>query len=165
MAVDLGDLVELLQAEVDPPGTNSFPEAVEDDWINQLRGGFWEIVLDGIIGPDDYIDNEGVIEPSKAKTDLSRDMQQLVIFYAGIRVVRNKLLTLNTVFRAKAGGVEYETQQAATILKAILDELTRKRNTILSRLSDLGTVDSVYVDMVINRDYSLRYGDSFWTNY
>lgn len=165
MAVDLGELVELLQAEVDPPGTNSYPDAVEDDWINQLRGGFWEIVLDGIIKPNAYSDNEGVIVPNQASGDLPRDMQQLVIFYAGIRVIRNRLLTLNTVFRAKAGGVEYETQQAASILRAILDELVRKRNTILSRLSDLGTVDTYYVDMVVQRDFALGYGDSFWTNY
>ncbi len=163
MSVDLSDLVELLQAEVDAPGEDSFPDAVENDWVNQLRSGFWEIVLDGIL--TGYEEDDGIVTPTSGSTDLAREMQQLVIFYAGVRVIRNKLRTMGTAFRAKAGPVEYETQNSAQVLKSIMDELVRKRNLILERLSDIGSVDSVYVDMVIQRDESLAFGDSWWVRY
>lgn len=165
MAFDLGDLVELLQAEVDPPGTNSFPNATDDDWITRLRNAYWTIVLDGIIGADAYTDNDGVLVPDSAAVDLPRDMQQLVVFYAGVNVVTQAMRTVDTVFRTKAGPVEFETQKAASVLKAVMDELTRKRNLILNRLSDLGVVTDSYIDMVQQRDYSFRYADTFWTNY
>lgn len=163
MAVDLSDLVELLQAEVDAPGEDSFPEAVENDWVNQLRSAFWEVVLDGVL--TGYTEDEGIVSPSSGSTDLSREYQQLIIFYAGVRVIRNKLRTIGTLFKAKAGPVEYETQNSAQVLKSIMDELVRRRNLILSRLSDLGTIDSVYVDMVIQRDESMAYGDSWFVRY
>jgi hypothetical protein len=164
MAVDLSDLVELLQAEVDAPGENSFTDAVENDWVNQLRSGFWETVLDGIMLG--YEETDGIVTPvAPNTTDLSREFQQLVIFYAGVRVIRNKLRTVGTAFRAKAGPVEYETQNSAQVLKAILDELINKRNIILKRLSDLGSSNAYYVDMVISRDESMGYGDVWFTRY
>ncbi len=164
MSVDLSDLVELLQAEVDAPGENSFTDAVENDWVNQLRSGFWEVVLDGVLSG--YEENDGIVTPVAPVTDdLSREYQQLVIFYAGVRVIRNKLRTMGTLFRAKAGPVEYETQNSANVLKSIMDELVRKRNIILSRLSDMGSSSAYYVDMVISRDESLAYGDSWWVRY
>lgn len=164
MSVDLSNLVELLQAEVDAPGENSFADAVETDWVNQLRSGFWETVLDGIMFG--YEETDGIVTPIAPNiTDLSREYQQLVIFYAGVRVVRNKLRTVGTAFKAKAGPVEYETQNSAQVLKAILDELINKRNIILRRLSDLGSSKAYYVDMVISRDVSMGYGNSWFTRY
>jgi len=38
MAIDLGDLVESLQREVSPPGTNLFPDAVDDEYFGHLTG-------------------------------------------------------------------------------------------------------------------------------
>jgi hypothetical protein len=164
MSVDLSDLVELLRAEVDAPGDNSFTDAVDADWVNQLRSGFWETVLDGIMMG--YQEVDGIVTPIfPVIDDLSREYQQLVIFYAGVRVVRNKLRTMGTAFRAKAGPVEYETQNSAQVLKSIMDELINKRNIILRRLSDLGSSKSYYVDMVISRDESLAFGDSWFTRY
>lgn len=163
MAVDLSDLVDLLRSEVDAPGEDSFPEAVEDDWVNQLRSGFWEVVLDGVL--TNYTESDGIVTPTSGTTDLPRDIQQLVIFYAGVRVIRNKLRTMGTAFRAKAGPVEYETQNSAQVFKSILDELVRKRNTVLSRLSDLGYADTYYIDMIIARDESIAYGDSWFVRY
>lgn len=161
MAVDITDLVDNLIAEVNSPGTNSFPEALTSDWEIRLVNAFWDAVLDGLITNYES-DEDGIITPITGTTDLSREMQQLVVFYAGISVVRNTLRTLNASFRAKAGPVEYETTQAATVMKSLLDELVRKRNIILTRLSDIGQVDTQYVDMVVWRDDSLRYGDSWW---
>lgn len=165
MAVDLSNLVELLQAEVDPPGDNSFPDAVETDWVNRLRNAFWETNLDGIIKK--YTEADGIITPLDTVngTDLSMELQYLIIFYAGVAVVRNKIRTMGTAFRAKAGPVEFEQENSASVLKTIMDELVRKRNVILKRLSDLGNVDSIYVDMVISRDQSMGYGDTWFASY
>ena len=163
MAVDLSDLIDMIKAEVDAPGEDSFPDALDVDWTNQLQGAFWEAVLDGII--TGYEETDGIVTPTSGSTDITRDLQQLIVFYAGVRVIRNKLRTMGTLFRAKAGPVEYETQNSAQVLKSIMDELVRKRNLLLSRLSDLGTVDSVYVDMVIYREQSMQDESTWWVRY
>jgi hypothetical protein len=165
MAIDLGDLIEFLQSEVDAPGEDSFPDASDDDWLSNLQSAFWEAVLDGVIDPGLFTESDGVITPVSGSTEISRELQQLIVFYAGVRVVRNKIRNMNTVFRAKAGPVEYETQQAATVLKALLDELVRKRNLILTRMSDLGGTSTFYVDSVIERDRSIGHRDTIWINY
>jgi len=166
MAVDLGDLTELLLAEVDAPGENSFPDATDDDWLNNLRSAYWEIVLDGIIPPNKYTESDGIITPTDPDgEDLARDLQQLVVFYAGVRIIRNKLRVMNTTFRSKAGPVEFETQQSANVLRAILDELVRKRNIVLERLSDMGVADTHYIDMVLERNDALAFGETIWVNY
>lgn len=166
MAVDLGDLIEMVQSEVDAPGEDSFPNATDDDWLNNLRSAFWEAVLDGVISPSKYTEDEGSITPiDVTDPDLSREMQQLIVLYAGVRVIRNKIRTMNTVFRTKAGPVEFETQQSANVFKTILDELVRRRNLILTRLSDVGAANSYYIDMVLARDDAMSFGDVTWVNY
>ena len=165
MAVDLSDLIENLKREVSSPGTEetSFPGATDENWLGNLQDGFWESVLDGVISG--YTESDGIVSPSSGTTDLSRDLQQLVVFYAGFKIVRNQLRSLSTLFRAKSGDNEYEKQQAATWLKALLDELTRKRNILLDRLSDIGSVDSTYIDAIVRRTQSVSDGDTYWTDY
>lgn len=150
MAVDLGDLIENLQAEINPPGSNLYPDAVDDDWVTRLVNAFWETILDGLI--TGYTESDGLVTPSSGTTELTRDLQQLVIFYAGITVVRNSLRDINTALRAKAGPVEFETQKSANTLRDILKELQQRRAILLSRLSDLGVTDSYYIDGVLARD-------------
>jgi hypothetical protein len=160
MAIDLGDLVDSLRREVNPPGFDLFPDATEDEWIGNLQDGFWEAVLDGIISG--YNENDGVVTPKSGDKDLSREFQQLVVFYAGFRIVRNALRQINTVFRAKAGPVEYETQQAATILRSILNDLMDRRKYLLDRLADHGLVNSFYIDAVISRDQNIMHSNTWW---
>jgi hypothetical protein len=158
MAVDLGDLTDNLIAEVNAPGEDVFASAVEDDYLLRLQNAFWEATLDGIISG--YTETDGVITPDSGTTDISRELQQLVIFYAGISIVRNHLRNLNTVFRAKAGPVEFETQNAATVLRDLLAELQKKRAIVLDRLSETYSTDTYYIDAVAARDESFRYGDT-----
>lgn len=159
--VDITDLTDFLIAEVNVPGGNAFPEATTADWEIRLMNAFWETVLDGLIRG--YVmDDNGIVTPQTGSVELIREFQQLIIFYAGVTVVRNALRTLNASFRAKAGVVEYETTQAATVMKSILDELVRKRAIVLQRLSDIGQIATTYVDMNFWRDDSLRYGDTWW---
>jgi hypothetical protein len=165
MAVDLGDLIENLVGEVNVPGSNAFPDAIDDDWLIKLRNAFWDVKLDGLIGAN-YVESDGQITSTDASDpDLDRMLQQLIVLYAGISIVRNKLMVVNTLFRAKAGPVEYETQQAATVLTAVMNEFVYRRNIILTRLSDIGVGDPVYIDMIIARDESFRYNDTDWVSY
>jgi len=160
MAVDLGDLIPSLQAEVSPPGEDLYPDALEDDWFQRLQDGFWEAVLDGLISG--YNESEGIVEPTSGTTDLSRELQQLVVFYAGFKIVRNSIRSLNTKFRSKAGPVEFETEKAAGALRDILKELQQKRAILLQRLGDLGVTDTYYIDAVLQRDSNYADGLISW---
>ncbi len=163
MPVDLADLVEPLQREVSQPGAEltTFPNADDSSWIGYLSDSFWEIRLDSLFSG--FGEEDGVVSPTATgDPDLTRDMQQLIVLYAGIRIIRNQLLAINTVFRAKAGPVEYETQKSAQILKAILDELKLRRNFVLIRLADVGSEDVYYIDAILERDDSLSFGGSIW---
>lgn len=160
MAVSLEDLIPSLEREVSPPGEDLFPDATESEWLGNLQDAFWDARLDGLL--EDYTESGGSVTPVSGSEDIPRDLQQLVVLYAGIRVVRNHLRALNTLFRSKAGPVEFETQKSAQLLKSILDELHSRKNLILTRLSDVGSVDSYYIDALIARDESLEWGDSYW---
>lgn len=162
MSVDLATLVESLKREVTPPGEEetTFPDATDETWMGYLADGFWEIRLDGMLSG--FTESAGLISPSSGTTELTRDLLQLVVFYAGIRILRNQILSFNTVFRAKAGPVEFETQKSAQTLKALLDDMRERRNLVLYRLSDLGVVPSYYIDGLNERELSLGYGDTYW---
>lgn len=134
-AVDLADLVPDLEIELSLPGVDAYPTVSEEEWVNRLRNAFWYVVLDGLIVG--YEDSDGIITPISANgTALPRDMQQLIIMYTSINVIRNKLMDLKTVFRAKAGSTEYETQQAASVLTAILDQFAQRQKYLVDRIAE-----------------------------
>lgn len=163
-AVDVSDLIDQLKSSVNPPGTNLFPDALESDWVNNLRNGFWEATLDGVI--IGYTEDEGAITPITPGTvDFPKDLQQLTILYAGVTIIRNYIMNMKSVFRTVAGPVEYEVQFSAQVLKSILDELVRKRSIILQRLSDLNHTNSFYFDAAIARDLSILYRDTHWIGF
>ena len=161
MAVELSELVPSLEREVTPPGETIYANATEDHWVGFLTDGFWEAVLDGLLGGY-TCDEDGLVTPVSGTTDLSRDFQQVVVMYAGVRVVRTALLNSQSSFRAKAGPVEYETALSAQVLQALLTELQERRTRLLRRLMDDGLLPYfAYIDGVAARDYSL----SMWETY
>jgi hypothetical protein len=81
VSVDLGDFIESLKREVNPPGTDDFPDALEDEWVGNLSDAFWEARLDGLLTP--YTETDGVVTPiDPTGAEFGRDMVQLVILYA-----------------------------------------------------------------------------------
>ena len=161
-SVDLADLVPDLVTELNVPGVDAYSTVSEQEWIDRLRNAFWYSVLDGlIIG---YEDEDGIVKPTASSgSALSRELQQIVIMYAAINVVRNKLLELKTVFRAKAGSTEYETQQAASVLTALLAEFSERRKYILNRIGDKGTARRMYVFDGFNaRQDAINSGYTSW---
>lgn len=183
MAVDLATLVDSLRREVNPPGTDLFPDATEDTFLGNLTDAFWEVRLFGFLsgfeenaaargGPGAF--GEGIVTPTGvdetyddptgfiATRDLSRPLQQLVVLWAAWKIALNRMGSLNTTFRAKAGPVEYETQNAATVLKAVLDALKSRIDIILNTLPE--RAGSVVLDAMVERSYSVAVGETWWVN-
>lgn len=153
MAVLLEDLVDSLKREISPPGTDLFPDATEADYVGYLSDSLYELMLAGVV--TGYRSDGELITPTSGNADLSRELQQVLVLFAGIRIITNDLRNRNSLFRAKAGPVEYETQQGASTMKEILAELNRRRAWILYRLADTSSVDTEYIDMVTARTNSI----------
>jgi len=131
MSVDLANLIEPLQVEVQAPGGDAYANATDDDYLGALINSFWEIRLYGYLtsweedsasrgGPPEFV--AGIVTPLNVDPtyddptgyslveDLPRELQQLIILWAAWKIMLNNMATVNSVFRAKAGPVEYETQ-------------------------------------------------------
>ncbi len=161
MAVDITDeLIESVKAEVSPPGTDNFATATDDEWLVQLRNSFWEARIFGFfLG---FTEAEGLITPLTGTIDLDRGSQQLIVLFAAGRVIRNELKNMNTVFRAKAGEVEFEVQNSAQLLVAILRDIRSKIDLALAAIGSINSTTVAYVDSLIGREDSIYYGDSFF---
>lgn len=163
MAVDLGDLVDPLRRETSPPGSNLFPDSTDEELIGYLEDAFWQARLDGFTVLDAFTDTDGQITPIEVGgEDVTRDVLQIVVFYAALTIMRNYLGTLGQSIRAVAGPVEFETSTSATVVVHILNDLRDRRNILLERLSDIGIMPSYYIDSIVARDESLTYGDTYW---
>lgn len=158
MAVDLAELIDPLKREVNPPGEDLFPAARDEEWMGRLADAFWEARLHGML--EGFSEADGTIVPIAGTADLTRDLQQLVVFYAAYRTVRTRLLNVKTAFRVQSGPVAYETAQSAQLLIEILRDLKGKLNLILERLSDLGSTNAVYFDAIVARDYTMAVGNA-----
>lgn len=152
--------MEVLRREVSPPGEDLFPNATDDEFLGNLQDAFWDARLDGLLAG--YTESNGSVTPVSGTTEIARELQQLVVAYAGVRIVRNQLRALNTSFKAQAGPVQFEQQKSANLLKGLLDDLREKRKFILVRLGDLGLTDSYYIDALVSRDDSFAAGDAYW---
>jgi len=172
MAVDLTEYITALQTEISAPGNiaTDFPAATADDWTNTLLNAFWEARLDGLLATYTMDDN-GLISPilapgasSSSTPDIGRDMIQLIVLYASFAVIRNSLRGLRTMFSATAGPVKYEYQTSALMLVELMKDLIMRRNTIIARLSDLGTSKTYVIDSIAARDDSLISLTTYWVS-
>jgi hypothetical protein len=154
--VDLSDLIPDLKVALTAPGqTETYSNVSDDEWVSRMKTAFWSAYNDGLIvgfscSPD------GIVTPTSGNATFGMDLQQIVIFYCGLNKVQNELMQIKTRFRAKAGSVEYETEQSANVLKAIIDSLLQQRDDIMRRLATLNGVSTIYIDAVRSRDYALR---------
>lgn len=159
--IDLEDLVPSLKREVNPPGTDLFPNATEAEWLGHLQDAFWEARLHGMLVG--YTESDGLVSAIGSSSDMTRDLQQLVVLYAGFRIVLSQFRNIRSSFRAKAGPVEYETTQAATVLRDVLKAIEDKIKLVLGRLSDVGMGSATAVfDAVIERTVAIAYGEQWF---
>lgn len=157
MAVDLGDLIIPLKMELSPPGSDLFSTTLDSEWIDRLVGGFWNARMDGFF--PEYSEVDGEIVTLTGTTDMPRDLQQVIVFMAAYSAITASFKSGNSLFRAKAGAVEYETRQSATLMTDLAQSLRERYNLLLARLSDVGYVPSYVIDSVIARNNSMSYGD------
>lgn len=156
MATDLSELVPSLKREVSIPGAEEDTfDAPASTWRGYLSDAFWTARLDGMLAGYEAVGT--IVTP-----DLSRELQQLVVLYASITIVRNELRSLNTTFRTKAGPVEFETQKAASLLTGLLDDMSARRKIVLDRLAEKGVVPSYYIDALVERESTLTSGELYW---
>lgn len=156
MAVSLADYVPSLQREVQPPGSNVFAAATDADWVGYLADAFWEARLDGLL--EGYVveydpgDDDGDIIPTvDGAPDIDGRGMALIVLYAGIRVLRNRILNMASGFRAKAGPVEYEQNMAATVLAEMLKQLRATKDRILEELETSDITNVVVLDAYSTR--------------
>lgn len=163
MAVDLNSLIPSLQREVAPVGNTEYAALDNSDWLGQLTDAFWEARLDGLLGA--WSESGGsVTARSVGGPDIPRDMQQLIVMFAGFRMALTSFKNLNSLVRYKAGPVESEVQKSAQTLKTVLDILKSRIDLIISSLStDLGITTVSTFDTVVQSNYDMfcRSWDSF----
>lgn len=161
MAVDLSDqLIDSLKREVNPPGTDGFVDAGDADWLGHLLDSFWEAKLYGFF-TNYTADEDGFVAPISGTDELGRDSQELIVLFAGARIIRNELKNKNTLFRAKAGPVEFETQNSANLLIAILKDIRSKVDLALAAIGTINSTTVAYVDSLLGREESIYYGDTY----
>ncbi|HET6914977.1 MAG TPA: hypothetical protein VFH56_02695 [Acidimicrobiales bacterium] len=161
MSVNLSDYVETLRREVTPPGSTQFSTVSDTVMVGYLCDAFWEVTLDGFLGTAQNTnsngtvpsalyscDTNGIVLPASdpqvvagdstytataydPSNDMNRSEIALVCLYAGIKIIRNQLMSQNTRIRAKAGPVEYEADFSANLLVEMLRELQSVRQRLL----------------------------------
>jgi hypothetical protein len=147
MSVDLSDYVATLRREVTPPGSTTFATVSDDVFVGYLADAFWEVRLDGFMEPYSS-DDAGIVLPVgdaqvvagatdytpttfDPNKDISRSDIALVCLYAGIKIIRNRLMEQATRTKAQAGPVQFEQDFSANLLTEMLKELTATKNRLL----------------------------------
>jgi hypothetical protein len=161
VAVDLADYTDTLRREVSPPGSTTFAAVADDVLVGYLTDAFWEVKLDGFVEPW-VADIDGVVIPAsdfEAQTsagpytptdydpavDMPRDQVALVVLYAGIKILRNNLISTNTRLSARAGPVEFTTENSANVMTEMLRELTAIKDRLLAlktMFTDVSLIDA-----------------------
>jgi len=94
---------------------------------------------------------------SPGGADIGREDIALVILYAGIKITRNRLLSTQTRLSAKAGPVEFTTENSANLLVEMLRELTNIKNRLLylkSYNQDVSLIDVFSARSVSSASYA-----------
>lgn len=165
MAITLASLVPSLKREVNPPGIDVFPDALNSEWEGHLADGFTELILAGYISGF-TIDDGSIVEDTATPTnDLSIALQQLTVIAAGMRILRVQMMNQDTLFRTKAGPVEYETRKSALTLDSAMKHLQERFNAIVATLPNTNSASATYISDIAtsrispyNNPYSIFIG-------
>lgn len=158
MAVDLSDYVDSLKREIQPPGTDLFAGVTNEQWVGYLADAFWEARLDGFL--EGYTTDEGAgagdvaIIPTSVGGDIDQRWMALIVLYAAVKILRNRILNMSTTFRAKAGPVEFEQQNSATMLAEMLKQLKATKDRIVEELDAAEETGVLVLDAYSTRLYS-----------
>jgi hypothetical protein len=67
-----------------------------------------------------------------------------------MRIIRLKLVDLDTLFRAVAGPAEFETRKSAATLEAVLIDLRRRFNGIVQTLTNANVTGNIVYDDIVS---------------
>lgn len=145
--MELADLVPSLKRALAAPGEfdSVYPESSDGDLSGTLADAVAEAQLDGFLGSSSLSVTDATVTP-----DLSSPQQALVILYAMSRVLTARLANLKNRTRYKAGNVEAETEQSASIIVELLRETNIRKKQLLedAKLGNLAHAFAM-VDMYV----------------
>ena len=146
MPVDLIDYADVLRREVSPPGSDEETVGADDaTLLGYLLDAFWEARLDGLLSAW-TADPDGIVSPVvPGGDDLGRDHIALLVLYAAVRMLRNRVLNSSMRFRVKAGPVEYETQNSANVLADLHANLNAAKQRVLDAVETARTESRAYL--------------------
>jgi hypothetical protein len=135
----ISTLVPALKRELAVPGTfdTVFPNTTDADLIGSLADGFAEAQLFGffkdmsLTAVDTTVPPDAITDDWETSADLSAAGGALVVIYASIRSIRAQLRSLKANQRYKAGPVEFETGQPASVLTEELKFLQKRLDDII----------------------------------
>lgn len=144
MTIELIEFVNTLKREVVPLGSTAFATVSNQIWVGYLGDAFWEAKLDGFLPNFTEADGQITSLPEGSDIDLDRAQISLLVMYAGVKILRNHILNTKTSFRSKAGPVEFEQQQSATVLAEALRSLNRRKELLLDQAQVVGSAVAMY---------------------
>jgi hypothetical protein len=143
---DLSDLVEPLKRLVATPGTFAtfYPNTTDEDLTGSIMDGFAECQLDGFFnGPDiAYVLD---LDAGTVTPDIPNAGRALVQIYAAANFVTAMVINLKNQVRYEAKGTIYETQQAATVLTALLKQFQDRKTAIIALLQRQNLAAAFYM--------------------
>lgn len=127
----LATYIPALKREVSGPGEfdADFPSSDDGELLGSLADGFGQAQLDGFFGTQAYDPTANTVLP-----DLSFAGAQLTVIYAGERILKAKLRSLQTKTLYKAGGVEYEVERAASAITQELKDISARKDRLLKQI-------------------------------
>lgn len=166
MAVQLADLTDSLRREISPiSGTNPYSAVTDATLRGMLADAFWEGRLNGMfVGYTVDLDAETIVPITTGDEDMDRVEQQAIVLWAGYRTVLTDMRNIQTLFRAKAGPVEYETQQSANVLSAVLTAIKERIDRLIRQLNTVDPNTACVFDSVIASTYTILDGDTWWVS-
>jgi hypothetical protein len=165
MSTKTTDLVPMVNREVNPPGLELFDGASNSDLVGYIEDAFWDARLSGLLDGWTIIAGSSFATPvagnyitdsSTQLEDFPYDYRMLVVLFAGIRILRLKILNLAVNFKAVAGPTEYEQQASATTLRAVLDSMQGRIQELKVQYSDAFSGPAMALfDGELQREYSI----------
>lgn len=151
---NLSDLVDAFKRQVALPGgfETAYPNVTDDDLADSLADAFSECQLDGWFGTYTIRLTSNQVSPA-----LTPAARALVVVYAGMRWVRIQMLSIKSNVRYKAGPVEYETAQAASLLTQLLKDMTARKDALIAD-AKYGAGASYVMDAVWGREWQSSIG-------
>lgn len=131
--MNITELVDPLKRTVASPGefTTFFPNSNDTDLAGVLFDGAAESQLDGFL-PGKVFDLDS--DPQTILTDPNSLERALIVLYAASRIVSARASNLKSRARYKAGNVEAETEQAATVLTGLLRSIELRKKQFIDDL-------------------------------